>query len=95
MNMDNGHSSIDFGCLDAWTVDTWTLDDWTLGLWTPGLWTLGPRKFFPFLVTSISFFSLFNIEFLDISNALRLAYYGSVERAANGYYNLNLLQLIL
>ena len=32
-----------------------TLDDWKLGLWT-----LGARKFFPFLVSSLSFL-LFNV----------------------------------
>ena len=63
--------------------------------WTLGLWTLGPRKFFPFLVTSISFFLLFNAEFFNISNDLRLMYYVSAERGANGYYNANLLQSIL
>ena len=30
-----------------------------------------------------------------ISNALQLMYYGSVERAANGYYNSNLSRLLL
>ena len=82
----------------------------TLGLQTPGLWKTGrldserldvgrlysgPRKYFQFLVTSISFFLLFNVEFLYISNALRLIYYDFIERAANYYYNLNPLQLTL
>ena len=64
---------------DAWTPDTWTLQDWTLGLWTldsepldVGHLYSGPRKCFQFLVTSISFFLLFNfnVEFLSISNAI-------------------------
>ena len=42
-----------------------------------------------------SFLLIFNAEFINISNALRLMYHGSVKRAANGYYSSNLLQLIL
>ena len=34
------------------------------------------------------------MKFLNILNALRVMHYDSVERAANGYYNLNLLQLM-
>ena len=57
--------------LDAWTLDAWTLDTGVLGLWTVRLltltlWTLWPRKLFPFLVTSISFLLLFNVEFLSL-----------------------------
>ena len=54
-------------------VDTWTLNAWTLGVWTLRLWTLGAWKFFPFLVTSISFLLLFNVKFLNISNTLIMA----------------------
>ena len=87
----------------VWTLGLWTtgrldsglLDTWTLGDRTLGLWTLGAGKFFPFLVISVSFISLVNVEFLIISSTLRLLYYGSVERAENDCYNLNLLQLIL
>ena len=78
------------GVLDSGRLETWTMDDWALGLWT-----LGARKFFPFLVTSIYFLLLVNVEFLVISNTLRLMYYGSVELAANDCYYLNLLQMIL
>ena len=81
---------LDFGRLDVWNLDSWTQDDRTLGLWT-----IGARKFFPFLVTSISFSLLVNVEFLIISSTLRLMYYGSAERAANDCYNTNLLELIL
>ena len=76
--------------LDSELLYPWTLDDWTLGLWT-----LGTRKLFPFLVTSLSLLLLVNVEFLIISSILRLMYYGSIERAANYCYNLNLLQWIL
>ena len=34
------------------------------------------------------------MKFLNILNALRVVHYDSVEHAANGYYNLNLLQLM-
>lgn len=51
----NGHSGLGSGQLGAWTQDDWPLDNWTLGLLTLRLWTLGPRKFFPLLVTSFSF----------------------------------------
>ena len=61
------------------------MNDWTLELW----------ELFPFLVTSIYFLLLVNVEFLIISNALLLMCYGSVERAANDYYYSTLLQLIL
>ena len=77
-----GH--LDFGRLDSWTLDDWTLGLWTLGLgtterlnsgllnaWTLDDWTLGARKFFPFLVTSISFLLLVNVKFLIISSTLR------------------------
>ena len=63
---------VDSGRLDYGRLDAWTLDAWTLGLWTIGLWMLGPRNFFPFLVLSISFFLVFNEEFLNISKALRV-----------------------
>ena len=59
--------------LDDWTLGLWTLglgttvrldsgllDAWTLDNWTLGLWTYRARKFFPFLVTSISFLLLVN-----------------------------------
>ena len=78
------------GGLDSGRLETWTMDDWTLGLWT-----LVARKFFPYLVTSIYFLLLVNIEFVIFSNTLRLMYYGSVERAANDCYYSTLLQLIL
>ena len=78
------------GGLDSERLETWTMDDWTLGLWT-----LGARKLFPFLVTFIYFLLLVNVEFLIISNTLRLMCYGSVERAANDCYYSTLLQLIL
>ena len=61
------------------------MDDWTLELW----------ELFPFLVISIYFLLLVNVEFLIISNARLLMCYGSVERAANDYYCSTLLQLIL
>ena len=73
---------LDFGRLDSERLDVGHLYS-------------GPRKYFQFLVTSISFFLLFNVEFLYISNALRLIYYDFIERAANYYYNLNPLQLTL
>ena len=78
------------GVLDSGRLETWTMDDWALGLWT-----LGARKFFPFLVTSIYFLLLVNVEFLIISNTLRIMYYSSVERAANDCYYSTLLQLTL
>ena len=76
--------------LDSGRLETWTMDDWAVGLWA-----LGTRKFLPFLVRSIYFLLLVNVEFLIISNTLRLMYYGSVERAANDCYYSNLLQLTL
>ena len=101
-----GH--LDSGRLDSWTLDNWTLGLWTAGRldsglldtctldgWTLELWTLGVKKFFPFLVTSVSFLLLVNVEFLIFSGTLRSMYYGSVERAPNHCYNSNLLQLIL
>ena len=78
------------GGLDSGRLETWTMDDWALGLWA-----LGARKFLPYLVSSINFLLLVNVEFLIISNTLRLMYYGSVERAASDCYYSNLLQLIL
>ena len=99
---------LDSGRLDSWTLDNWALglwtagrldsgllDTWALDGWTLGLWTLGARKFFPFLVTSVSFLLLVNVKFLIISGTLRSMYYGSVERAANDCYNSILLRLIL
>ena len=94
------------GHLYSGRLNLWTLDDsglielgrlyaWTLDNWTLELWTLGARKFFPFLVTSISFLLLVNVEFLIISSTLRLMYYGPVERAADDCYYTNLLRLIL
>ena len=56
---------LDRWTLDAWARDDWILDDGTVDYWTYGLWTFGPRKFFPFLVTSISLF-LFYVEFWNI-----------------------------
>ena len=93
---------LDFWTLEEWTLELWTtglldsgqLDAWTLDGWTLGLWTVGARKFFPFLVTSVSFLLLVNVEFLIISCALRSMYYGSVECAANDCNNSILLQLI-
>ena len=72
--------------LGAWTLDDWTLPLWTLGLWTTGRFHSGsldsghldPGNSFHFLLTSISFFLLFNVEFLNISNAPQLMYYGSI-----------------
>ena len=95
--------TLDFWTLDDWTLGLWTtglldsgqLDAWTLDGWTLELWTLGVKKFFPFLVTSVSFLLLVNVEFLIFSGTLRSMYYGSVERAANHCYNSNLLQFIL
>ena len=78
------------GGLDSGRLGTWTTDEWALGSWT-----LGTRKFFLFLVTSIYFLLLVNVEFLIILNTLRLMCYGSVERAANDCYYSTLLQLIL
>ena len=78
------------GVLDFGRQETWTMNDWALGLWALGAW-----KFLPFLVTSIYVLLLVNVEFLVISNTLRLMYYGSVERAANDCYYSNLLQMIL
>ena len=91
---------LDSGRQDTWTLDDWTLglwttgrlnsgllDAWTLDDWTLGPWTLGARKFFPFLVTSISFLLLVNVKFLIISSTLQLIYYGSAECAANDCYN--------
>ena len=99
---------LDSGRLDTWTLVDWTLGLWTAGRldsglldtctldgWTLELCTLGVKKFFPFLVTSVSFLLLVNVEFLIISGTLRSMYYGSVQRAANHCYNSNLLQLIL
>ena len=99
---------LDSGRLDSWTLDNWALglwtaghldsgllDTWNLDGWTLRLWTIGARKFFPFLVTSVSILLLVNVEFLIISGTLRSMYYGSVERAANDCYNSILLQLIL
>ena len=89
--------NLDNWTLGLWTIghlDAWTLDDWTLGLWTLGLWTLGPKIFYQFLVTSISFLLLFTVELLSISNALWLIFYGSIKIAMNSCYNSNLLQLI-
>ena len=63
------------GGLDSGRLGTWTTDEWALGSWT-----LGTRKFFLFLVTSIYFLLLVNVEFLIILNTLQLKYYGSVER---------------
>ena len=92
------------GSLDAHTLDNWNLDNWMLGLWTPrlwklGLWTIRPNKikFYPFLVTSflLQFRHIVQIEFSSNWNALQLVCYGSVERAVNGCFNSNLLQLIL
>ena len=92
--------------LDAWTLDAWILEDWmlepcTLGLhtaerwdsghldaWTLDAWTLINSDIYSFLL-------LFNVKFLNISYALRPMHYGFVEHAANGFYNLNLLQLML
>ena len=92
------------GCLESWTLEAYTLGIWRpeglisgrLETWTTDDWTLGlrileARKFFPFLVTSIFFLLLVNVEFLIISNTLRLMYYGSVERAANDCYYSTLL----
>ena len=99
---------LDSGRLESWTLDNWTLrlwtaghldsgilNTWTLDGWTLGLWNLGARRFFPFLVTSISILLLVNVEFLIILGTLRLMYYCSVERAANDCYNSNMLQFIL
>ena len=109
--LDSGHlvsGLLDSGRLHTWTLDDWTLglwttgrldsgllDTWTLGGWALGLWTLGARKFFPFLVTSVSILLSVNVEFLIISITLRSMYYGSVESAANDCYNSILLQLTL
>ena len=68
--LDAWSGCLDSRCQDAWTLDTCTLDAWIFGFWKPGLWTLGPRKFYPVLVTSASFLLLFTVEFLSISNAL-------------------------
>ena len=76
-------------------LDSELLDAWNLGGWTLALWILEARKFFPFLVTSVSILLLVNAEFLIISGTLRSMYYGSVERAANDCYNSIVLQLIL
>ena len=75
---------LDSWTLDDWTLGLWTLvlgtterlnsgllNAWTLDDWTLGPWTLGARKFFPFLVTSISFLLLVNVKFLIISSTLR------------------------
>ena len=67
--------------------------------WTPGigkleLWTSGHLDS-RHLVTSISFLLLYNIGFLYILNGLQLMHFDSLDRAANGYYNSNLLQLRL
>lgn len=82
-------------------LDDWTLEAWMLGLgdlvaWTLDAWTLdhGPRKFYPFLVASISLLLLCTVDFLGISNALCLMCYGSAKTALNSCYNLNLLDLI-
>ena len=96
------------GGLESWTLDVYTLriwppeglnsgrlETWTTDDWTLGRRTLEARKLFPFLVTSIFFLLLVNVEFLIISNSLRLMYYGSVERAANDCYYSTLLQFIL
>ena len=101
--LDSGLLDLDSWILDDWTLGLWTtgpldfgrLDSWTQDDRTLGLWTIGARKFFPFLVTSISFSLLVNVEFLIISSTLPLMYYGSAERAANDCYNTNLLELIL
>ena len=77
--------------LDAWALDAWTRELWTPESWTLELRTYGPRKFLPFLV--YFFLSWFNVEFLKISNALRLMYYDSVDCAANDCYNSNLLNV--
>lgn len=83
------------GRLNSGWLDALTLDGWMLGLWIRRFWTLGPRNFFPFLVTSNHFFLLFNAEFSNILNALGLMYYGSLERAPNIYNNSYLLQFVL
>ena len=53
-----GH--LDSRYLDAWTLDNRTLGpwDWMLRLWKLGLRTLGPKIFYPFLLTSTSFLSI-------------------------------------
>ena len=99
----------DFGLFDSGRLDLWTLDDsglielgrlyaWTLDNWTLELWTLGARKFFPFLVTSISFLLLVNVQPLIILSTIRLMYYDSgaelivINRTCyNWYYNSNSL----
>ena len=86
-----GH--LDSGQSDTWTRNNWTLLAWNLDDWTLRLWTLGLGKFFPFFVKSVSFFLLFNVEFINVSNVLQVMYYGSVESAANGFYNSNLYNL--
>ena len=66
---------LDSGLLDSRRLNSGRLDAWTQEI--------------------LSIFSnillLFNVEFLNISNALRLMHYGFVERAANVYYNSDLL----
>ena len=97
------------GHLCSGRLDLWTLDDsglielgrlyaWTLDNWTLELWTLGARKFFPFLVTSISFLLLVNVQPLIILSTIRLMYYDSgaelivINRTCyNWYYNSNSL----
>ena len=94
----SGSERLDSGQLHAWTLDPWTMDNWRLQLWTSWLWALelwalGLTKFNPYLVTSflLLFRHIIYVEFQNISNPLRLMCYGSVKRAANGYFDLNLL----
>ena len=66
---------LDSGLLDSRRLNSGRLDAWNQEI--------------------LSIFSnillLFNVEFLNISNILRLMHYGFVERAANNYYNSDLL----
>ena len=75
------------GRLDSRRLDTWTLDAWTQNAWILDDWKLGPRKFFPFLVTSIYLLLLYNIEFLHILNGPQL--WSTV------YGVLNVLQMVI
>ena len=50
------------GAYRTHSLDAWTLDAWMLWLCTILLATFGPRKFYSLLVTSVSFFLLFNNE---------------------------------
>ena len=72
-----------FGLWTAGRLDSGLLDTGTLDAWTQEILSIFSALYFLIIIESIIF------------QHFELMYYGYVERAANGYYNSNVLRLLL